>query len=131
MAGDKVKVPAISLMVVCGIGIFFSLLSIVLNIVGVGAGSYEMMNEYSSVNMSQYMASGVSSIISNVFLIIYQGIIAYGALQMMNMRSHGLCMAAAIMAIIPCLTPCCILGTPFGIWALVVLMDDQVKPYFR
>lgn len=132
MAADKVKAPAISLVVVAGIGIVLQLVSIVLNIIGVGAGGYEMMNEYgSTADMTQYMASGISGIVWSVFAIIYQGVIVWGGMQMMKLESYGLSMAAAIMAMIPCLSPCCVLGIPFGIWALVVLMDENVKVSFR
>jgi hypothetical protein len=31
---------------------------------------------------------------------------------------------------IPCLSPCCCLGLPIGIWALVVLLDNNVKASF-
>lgn len=132
MIADKVKAPAISLVVVAGIGITLQLVSIVLNIIGGGDGNYGMMNQYGSTSeMTQFMASGISGIIWSVFAIIYQGFIAWGGMQMMKLQGYGLSMAAAIMAMIPCLSPCCVLGIPFGIWALVVLMDENVKMAFR
>jgi hypothetical protein len=36
-----------------------------------------------------------------------------------------------ILVMIPCLSPCCILGIPIGIWGLIVLMDPNVKAAFR
>jgi hypothetical protein len=39
-------------------------------------------------------------------------------------------MTAAILAIVPC-SCCCILNMPFGIWSLVVLLNEQVKAAFR
>ena len=38
---------------------------------------------------------------------------------------------AAIVAMIPRISPCCLLGLPFGIWALVVLSNGTVKAAFR
>jgi hypothetical protein len=32
---------------------------------------------------------------------------------------------------IPYISPCCCLGLPIGIWALVVLNNEQVKSSFR
>ncbi len=58
-------------------------------------------------------------------------VIIIGAVRMKNLQSYGFAMTAAILAMIPCLTPCCALGLPFGIWALVVLSDPQVKAAFR
>jgi hypothetical protein len=39
-------------------------------------------------------------------------------------------MTAAILAMIPCLSSCCIVGLPLGIWALVVLSKPEVKSEF-
>jgi hypothetical protein len=50
---------------------------------------------------------------------------------MQQLTSHGLAMAAAIIAMIPCFSPCCVLGLPFGIWALVVLSKPEVKSQFH
>ena len=54
-----------------------------------------------------------------------------GATKMKNLENYSLAMAAAIVAMIPCISPCCLLGLPFGIWALVVLNDSSVKAAFR
>ncbi|MDP8924982.1 MAG: hypothetical protein M3O34_19215 [Chloroflexota bacterium] len=48
---------------------------------------------------------------------------------MRALRSWGVAMAGAILAIVPC-GPCCLLGLPFGIWAILVLIDDEVKQAF-
>ena len=40
-------------------------------------------------------------------------------------------MTATILAMIPCISPCCLLGLPVGIWSLVVLLDENVKASFR
>ena len=50
---------------------------------------------------------------------------------MLSLRSYEFAMVAAILAMIPCLTPCCLLGLPFGIWAVVVLRKPGVKEYFN
>ena len=54
-----------------------------------------------------------------------------GGLKMKKLEGYGLCLATSIVAIIPCFTPCCCLEIPFGIWALVVLLDSQVSAAFR
>ena len=38
---------------------------------------------------------------------------------------------ASILAMIPCLSPCCLIGLPIGIWALVILMKPEVKAAFK
>jgi predicted Ser/Thr protein kinase len=52
-----------------------------------------------------------------------------GAVQMLRLRSYGLAIAAAILALLPC-GPAWPLGLPVGIWALVVLTAPEVKAAF-
>jgi len=54
-----------------------------------------------------------------------------GGVKMKNLRSYGLAMTAAILMVIPCFSPCGILGMPFGIWALIVLTNAEVTAAFR
>ena len=54
-----------------------------------------------------------------------------GSIQMMRGRSSTFSVIAAILAMIPCLGPCCVLGIPFGIWALVVLFDQDARASFE
>ena len=53
-----------------------------------------------------------------------------GGWRMRQARSYGLSVIAAIIALLPC-TFGWILGLPIGIWALVVLMDPEVKAGFE
>ena len=39
-------------------------------------------------------------------------------------------MTASILAVVPCVSPCCLVGLPIGIWALVVLSKPEVKSQF-
>ena len=65
-------------------------------------------------------------------LMSLNGLVLYGAIQMKSLKSYGLSMTAAILAMIPCVTSiCCVLGIPFGIWAIVALNDPRVKSSFR
>ena len=57
--------------------------------------------------------------------------ILFGALKMKKLESYGLAMAASIIAMIPCFSPCCLLGLPIGIWAVVVLSKPEVKSAFH
>jgi hypothetical protein len=57
-------------------------------------------------------------------------LVIFGAVKMKNLENYALAMTSAIVAMIPCISPCCCLGLPFGIWALVVLCDGQVQAAF-
>jgi hypothetical protein len=58
-------------------------------------------------------------------------LIFYAGTKMRNLENHGLCVAASILAMVPCIGPCCILGLPAGIWCLVVLFKPEVKNAFH
>ena len=57
------------------------------------------------------------------------GTIILGAIQMKNLGNYGLAMTASIAALLPC-HYCCLLGIAFGIWALIVLNQEDVKSAF-
>ena len=57
-------------------------------------------------------------------------VILLGALKMQSLKSYSLAIIASILAMLPCATPCCLIGLPFGIWALVVLNKPGVKSHF-
>ncbi|MFT7641688.1 MAG: hypothetical protein ACI9G1_003439, partial [Pirellulaceae bacterium] len=65
-----------------------------------------------------------------VFFIMFatQGIVALGAFRMMSLKNYGLAMTAAIISLACGLGSCLQLG--FGIWALIVLADAQVREKF-
>ena len=70
-------------------------------------------------------------VVWNLAMQVTNIVIIVGAVKMKRLRSHGLCTAACILAVIPCIGPCFILGIPFGIWGLIVLNDPKVRQAFR
>ena len=91
----------------------------------------QMMQQFGGNNpeaaaMGNYMGMGFDWV-----AIFLQVVVIAGAFQMLKGRNFGLAMAAAIISVIPCCSSCCIIGIPFGIWALIVLNDPQVKASFR
>jgi serine/threonine protein kinase len=57
------------------------------------------------------------------------GVMLAGAVQMMRGRWYPLCVAAALLAVLPW-SPAWLLGLPAGIWALVVLGRPEVMTTF-
>ena len=64
------------------------------------------------------------------FFIVMGLLIIAGAVQMLRRRAYPLALTGTIIAMLPC-SPCCVLGLPFGIWSLVVLLDPEVKKLFE
>jgi hypothetical protein len=74
---------------------------------------------------------GAAGIASSFIGILVAALIIYAALKMKELSQYGLCMAASILAMIPCISPCCIIGLPIGIWCLIVLTKPEVKTAFH
>jgi hypothetical protein len=52
----------------------------------------------------------------------------FGGIQMCRLRGYGLAVFGAVLALF---SGCCIVGQAAGIWALIVLMDPDVKRSFH
>ncbi len=130
---EKVNPPATVLLVVAGLGIVMSLVSLIWSTV---AGTQEIPPELAAdPNVGKFLPlfqrlQGFSRF-STVIGLLLGGVTFFGALKMRKLENFGLSMAAAIIAIIPCFQPCCCLGIPVGIWALVVINKPEVKSAFR
>jgi len=133
---ERVKLPAIFLIVTAAIGMLWQLVDILFIILPSEEGdlasavlSHEVGGMVSS-DMIKIMSGGIG-IASSVIALAVGVVVLLGAVRMMALRSYGLALAGAILAMIPCISPCCVLGLPFGIWALVVLMNTEVKAAFH
>ena len=56
-------------------------------------------------------------------------VIVYGVMRMKELENYKLAVWSAVLAIIP-VGPGCLLGVPFGVWALAVLARKEVKKAF-
>jgi hypothetical protein len=68
-------------------------------------------------------------IAASLFVLACIGLVVAGALQMLRLRSYRLCLAAALMAVLPW-SPAWPLGLAVGIWAVVVLGRRDVMLAF-
>jgi hypothetical protein len=62
-------------------------------------------------------------------LLVVKGLVSLGAVAMARMRWYPVAMATAILQIVPC-SPCWIIDTPIGVWALVILLMPDVREAF-
>jgi hypothetical protein len=82
------------------------------------------------LSMIHYMTGPVAAAFGALALILSLVALA-GALRMLALRNYEFAMLAAILAMVPCVTPCCLLGLPFGIWAVVALRKPGIKDRFH
>jgi hypothetical protein len=128
-AEQMVSGPAIGLMVTAGLGLLFGLIGLIMSIGGTMPSMPGVDPEFARIITK--LAYGPIAIGTKVIGLGISGLILFGAIRMQSLTSHGLAMAVAILAMIPCFSPCCLLGLPFGIWALVVLSKPEVKSQFK
>jgi hypothetical protein len=129
-AAAKVNGPAIGLMVTAGVGMLAQLAGIIAHLAGVGMAGLSGAGGSPEAERIQAMMSGGLGIVSGVIGIIVGVVVLLGAMKMKNLTSYGFAMTSAILAMIPCISPCCCLGIPIGIWAIVALVDQNVKNSF-
>jgi len=58
--------------------------------------------------------SGGLGVALDVFGIAIAVFVLIGALRMQKLSNHGLAVAAAIVAMVPCFSPCCLIACPSG-----------------
>jgi hypothetical protein len=111
------------------IGIVLGALGIGLHLLGIGLASTRAgaKNDQAMANIF----SGTFGIIQATLGIIIAVLIIVGTIKMKKLESYGFAMTVSILAMIPCISPCCLLGLPFGIWSIVVLSQPDVKDAFR
>lgn len=59
------------------------------------------------------------------------GLALFGALSMLNVKRYGMAITAAVLMMLPITSPCCLVGLPVGIWALVTLTRPGIAAAFR
>lgn len=126
---QRVNAPSIALLVLGILGGVLQLLGLAVNVLGVGFLA-TALRDSGQEGLPNLLTGGLGIAVNLVGLVVAAFII-WVALRMKALESWGAAVAASIVAMLPCISPCCILGLPIGIWCLVVLLDANVKPAFR
>lgn len=127
---SMVRAPAVALIVVSTIAILFGVMGLAMDVFMIASGMADRLDQMKQGGLSEYTTIAIRSI-WGLFLLIAAGFVLFGAIKMHSLRNYSTARAAAIVAMIPLLGPCCLLGIPFGIWALVILLKPEVKNAFH
>lgn len=127
IAYERVSAPATALIVTGIISIILQTLGIVGNLAMMAIDGGPVAQDADFL----LLFDGAFSAAFGVFSLAMAVLVLVGAMKMKNLNNYALAMTSAIVAMIPCISPCCLLGFPFGIWAIVVLSDGSVKAAFR
>jgi hypothetical protein len=127
-AEQSVAAPAMALMVVSGICLALMALCIPFDLFLLTSGFGARLRPRAGMDPS---ATIFIRMTWSVLLLFASGYVFFGAMQMKQLASYTHARAAAIVACIPCVGPCCLLGIPFGAWALAVLGQPEVAKAFE
>ena len=125
--------PATALLVTGILCVILSLIAIVMNVTGAG---FQPPPGEIPPEMRQFFAlleqmQGPVAIVSSIISLAVSGLIIFAAQRLRALQSFALVVTAAILAMIPCTSPCCCIGIPVGIWVLVVMYKPEVKSAFQ
>ena len=127
-ASDQVSGPSVGLLITGILGAIGSFMGLIATIFETGIESikaHEFIGEYEG------LIEGAAGVAFFFVGLLVAGFVIYASLKMKELTQWGLCVAASILAMIPCISPCCIVGLPIGIWCLVVLTKPEVKAAFH
>ncbi len=142
-AASKVSGPATALIVVGVLNILLALYGVVSNVMALSNPAQiqaqidqnpELQNieGFDPAMITKFaQAGGAMGVVLNIVAVVVAIVIIIGALKMKKLESRGMAMTASILAMIPCLSACCLLGLPIGIWSIVTLNDPNVRASFR
>jgi hypothetical protein len=126
-----VKGPVIGLKVTAILGLVMVVVGLVVNVMtlnGFRIGPQQMYDP----QMQKLIGTlgGSLGIVQNIIGGIVGVVVLLGAAKMQKLQNYQFALIASIVAMVPCVSPCCLFGLPFGIWALVVLNKPEVKSQF-
>jgi hypothetical protein len=131
-AADLVNGPGIGLIATGALNILFGLLRVVISLTGFGIGMFSGASGANDEMTKMIMSmAGTVGVVFGALGVVCGGITLLGGLKLRKFESYGLCMTACILAMIPCTSPCCLVGLPVGIWVLIVMSKPEVKSQFR
>ena len=128
---QAVKGPAIALKVTAVLGFIAVGLGLAINILtltGVHLGM-EQLGDPQVQKLFSTLGGGLG-IVQNIIGAAVGIVVFMGASRMQSLQNYQFAVTASILALVPCVSPCCLFGLPFGIWALVVLNKPEVKSWF-
>jgi hypothetical protein len=133
-ARSVVKAPAIALVITAILNLLLGLVGLLrAPLTGAFMQDSQMLQQFNDPQIQKmvHLMAGPIGIVSTALQLFLSALVLIGAIKMLSLRNYVLSVAAAIVALVPCATPCCVLTLPFGIWALVVLNRPDVKANFR
>ena len=125
----RLQLPAIGLIVVGALNLLSGLVLILGRLVSIVKGRDPVITDED--RRLGYMFAIIFFPIVSLISIAASPIIIFGGIQMLRARRYSIALWAAVLALIPLTSVCCIPGIPIGIWALIVLRNPEVRAAFE
>jgi hypothetical protein len=127
---SKLKSPSTGLIVLAIINLVSSVVLILSWFSGIVINP-ERVSFKSGAEQFGYYIGAIIPFAVSLTSIVASPIIIYGAVRMRNARSYTISKTAAVLALLPVTSLCCLLGIPFGIWSISTLNRPEIKSIFR
>jgi hypothetical protein len=120
--------PAICMIVVAALGLLLNLSGFVIAVTdpafGVDPNAPPMIQQFVRDSKGAFPAAvqGTCALMSALTIL--------GSVQVLRRKTWGLGLTAAILSMINFGNCCCLLGLPFGIWAIVAITNAEVRDSF-
>lgn len=126
----KIKIPAIGLIITGSLNGLIGLLTLLSGLLRLVGVVKEQTPTDEAERLGYYIGTGFGYGVG-FFSLILAPVIIFGGMKMLKGEKIGLAKTAAILAILPISSCCFVIGIPFGIWALFILLKPEVKAAFE
>jgi predicted Zn finger-like uncharacterized protein len=122
-AKQKVAAPGICLIVLGSIGVACALISVPTTLLN-------LQDRFLPPGApARPQAEKIGNLIGALVMGIIYLVVLLGGIKMKNLESYRTSLIVSILCLFPC--TCCFVAIPFGIWSLVVINSQNVRPYFK
>ena len=121
--------PAIGLIIVGAVNVLSAVVLLLGRIVSLVKGPDRVITDEDE--RLGYMVASIYFPMVSLISLAAAPIIIFGGIQMLRARRYSIALLAAVLALIPLSSVCCVPGVPIGIWALLVLRHPEVKAAFE
>lgn len=134
-ARQALSVPSLLLILMGALGVAFSLLNVVMHatdgkmLVPLLDLAKDIPPELRRLTVESLKGS-LFNYSTDALAVLANALTVFGALRMRAVRSYGLAVTGAVVAMVPGLGWCCCLGIPLGIWAIVTMSKPEVRAQF-
>ena len=121
---DEIASAAIGLLVVAGISFFLVGWVVVSELFVLEEGRLDSYR-FPSLVHSHSLQLAIDTVLLCIHLFI-----VWGAWNMLKFKRYSISKTVCLIALVPYVSPCCILGIPFGFWGLMALSKLGSKQMF-